>query len=236
MQWVSNCMSPRAGANAQRQHVWQPVRNREHKRRAEYEYILIDTFDGLLKSAQGPGCVKSRLSQESTKLFSQLSSPGGGCQCNWFPYRRICDRCSTRKLNDGLFIQPGSKTEVSGLARHVRFTLRSIHRQPAPAYPFGAKNGSRVLLDHLIGGRAGGNTKKEAPLLPAGRNRDDNWMVAERKFERTDVVQCFDRLNASCWIVDPYRHARDPEMDRHAVLAAQAFAPHGQLERAVAVL
>jgi hypothetical protein len=98
------------------------------------------------------------------------------------------------------------------------------------------KNGSRVLLDHLIGGRAGGNTKKEAPLLPAGRNRDDNWMVAERKFERTDVGQCFDRLNASCWIVDPYRHARDPEMDRHAVLAAQAFAPHGQLERAVAVL
>src|SRR5450631_3974592 len=47
-----------------------------------------------------------------------------------------------------------------------------------------AKNGSRVLLDHLIGERAGGNTKKEAPSLPAGRNRDDNWMVAERKFER----------------------------------------------------
>jgi hypothetical protein len=30
------------------------------------------------------------------------------------------------------------KTEVSGLARHVRFTLRSRHRQPAPACPFGA--------------------------------------------------------------------------------------------------
>ena len=45
-------MSPRAGANAQRQHAWQPVPNREHKRRAEYEYILTDTFDGLLKSAQ----------------------------------------------------------------------------------------------------------------------------------------------------------------------------------------
>jgi hypothetical protein len=32
------------------------------------------------------------------------------------------------------------KTEVSGLARHVRFTLRSGYRQPAPTCPFGAKN------------------------------------------------------------------------------------------------
>jgi len=32
----------------------------------------------------------------------------------------------------------GSKTEVSGHARHVRFTLRSRHRQPAPACPFDA--------------------------------------------------------------------------------------------------
>jgi hypothetical protein len=33
------------------------------------------------------------------------------------------------------------KTEVSGLARRVRFTLSSRHRQPAPACPFGANNG-----------------------------------------------------------------------------------------------
>src|SRR3984893_843215 len=32
----------------------------------------------------------------------------------------------------------GSKTEVSGLARHVRLTLRSRRRQRAPACPFGA--------------------------------------------------------------------------------------------------
>src|SRR5260370_42346346 len=38
-------------------------------------------------------------------------------------------------------LRVGSKTEVSGLARHVRFTLRSRHRQPAPACPFGAKSG-----------------------------------------------------------------------------------------------
>src|SRR5216684_6005600 len=37
----------------------------------------------------------------------------------------------------------GSKTEVSGLARHVRFTLRSRHRQPASASPFGAKRRHR---------------------------------------------------------------------------------------------
>ena len=61
-------------------------------------------------------------------------------------------------------------------------------------------------------------------------------MVAERKFERTDVGQCLNRLKASCWIVDPYRPARDAKMDRHAVLAGQAFTPHDQLERAVAVL
>ena len=61
-------------------------------------------------------------------------------------------------------------------------------------------------------------------------------MVAEGKFERTDVGQRFDRLNASCWIVDPCRRARDAKIDRHAVLAAQAFTPHDQLERAVAVL
>jgi hypothetical protein len=34
----------------------------------------------------------------------------------------------------------GCKTEVSGLARHVSFTLRSRHRQPAPACPFGAND------------------------------------------------------------------------------------------------
>jgi hypothetical protein len=32
----------------------------------------------------------------------------------------------------------GPKTEVPGLARVVRFTLGSRHRQPAPACPFGA--------------------------------------------------------------------------------------------------
>jgi hypothetical protein len=36
----------------------------------------------------------------------------------------------------------GPKTEVPGFARHVRFTLRCRHSQPAPACPFGANTGS----------------------------------------------------------------------------------------------
>jgi hypothetical protein len=36
-------------------------------------------------------------------------------------------------------VRNGSKTEVPGFARHVRFTLRCRHRQPAPACPFGAR-------------------------------------------------------------------------------------------------
>ncbi len=45
---------------------------------------------------------------------------------------------------------------MSGLARHVRFTLRSRHRQPAPACPFGAISGLAQRskgrsFDHLVG-------------------------------------------------------------------------------------
>jgi hypothetical protein len=61
-------------------------------------------------------------------------------------------------------------------------------------------------------------------------------MVAERKFERTDVGQRMDRLDANCRIVDLYRRVRAAKTDRHPVLAGQAFPPHDQLERAVAVL
>jgi hypothetical protein len=53
----------------------------------------------------------------------------------------------------------GQKAEVSGPARHVRFTLRSRYRQPAPACPFGAKGRQRALrqgsalFDHLVGAK-----------------------------------------------------------------------------------
>jgi hypothetical protein len=77
---------------------------------------------------------------------------------------------------------------------------------------------------------------ERVPSLPAGWNCDDNRMVAERKFERTDVGWRLDGLNANSWIVDPYGRPLEAKMNRHTVLAAQAFIPHDQLERAVAVL
>src|SRR5712692_3880411 len=43
------------------------------------------------------------------------------------------------------------KTEVSGLARHVRFTLRCRHRQPAPACPFGAMALNRCAIARCAG-------------------------------------------------------------------------------------
>ena len=49
--------------------------------------------------------------------------------------------CQSRLVGSGLgmrsriFTQPGSKSEVAGLARHVRSTLNSRHRQAGPARP-----------------------------------------------------------------------------------------------------
>jgi hypothetical protein len=41
-------------------------------------------------------------------------------------------------------VRSGSRPcEVPGFARHVRFTLRSRHRQPAPVCPFGANGLNR---------------------------------------------------------------------------------------------
>ena len=47
----------------------------------------------------------------------------------------------------------GSKSEVAGLAPHVRSTLNSRHRQADPACPKGAISGSRGrgLLDKIAG-------------------------------------------------------------------------------------
>ena len=58
----------------------------------------------------------------------------------------------------------GSKTEVSGIARHVRFTLRSRYRQPAPACPFGASSGSQFLV-------------LAAEFIPHGRVADQDDVV-----------------------------------------------------------
>ena len=87
-------------------------------------------------------------------MCSLFSSFGGACQSSSFLIQRIRDKHSTRKFDFGVFTQPGSKTEVPGFARHVRFTLRSRHRQPAPACPFGAKAQSRCAPARCAGARA----------------------------------------------------------------------------------
>jgi hypothetical protein len=72
-------------------------------------------------SVPGPGCVKTCASRECAELFSVLSP----FYCDWqqcsFPIERNRDNISTRKFDVGVFTQPGSKTEVSRLAWHVRF-------------------------------------------------------------------------------------------------------------------
>src|SRR5216684_6126646 len=90
-------------------------------------------------------------------------------------------------------VRCGSKTEVSGLARHVRFTLRCRHRQPAPACPFGANNG---LLRRNEGKR---------PALGLLRSSEQNWtsiiwerghtgiMASERKVLARQEFSCTSR-------------------------------------------
>jgi hypothetical protein len=70
-----------------------------------------------------------------------------------------------------LFRQYRPKTEVSGLARQVRFTPRSRHRQPAPACPFGANSGSRVCFvwvatDHQLSDKRKPDPERRAAVIP----------------------------------------------------------------------
>src|SRR5450631_1801542 len=64
-------------------------------------------------------------------------------------------------------VRNGSKMEVSGLARHVRFTLRCRHRPPAPACPFGANTGS----SHTIRSARGRSPGLDVKLGPGRQGR-----------------------------------------------------------------
>jgi len=59
-------------------------------------------------SELGPGCVKTRLGKGCAELFSQLLPSERSCQHNRLPHRRNRDGSSTRKLEIGVFTQPGS--------------------------------------------------------------------------------------------------------------------------------
>src|SRR5216684_1063349 len=73
-------------------------------------------------SESHPGCVNTCTRRECAELFSLFSSFDGDCQSGSFLIQRNRDKLSTRKFDVGVFTQPGSKTEVSALPLHFRFT------------------------------------------------------------------------------------------------------------------
>jgi hypothetical protein len=102
---------------------------------------------------RSPSATTSR-SNERSEVFAagadeaarqRLLTPAGEIRLASF-VRYFVTRClsvslESSRVDDG-FVGCGSKTEVSGPARHVCFTLRNRHRQPAAACPLRVKNGS----------------------------------------------------------------------------------------------
>src|SRR5258707_641866 len=84
--------------------------------------------------------VKTCTSRECAELFSLFSSFDGDSQSGSFLIQRNRDKLSTRKFDVGVFAQPGSKSEVGSLERHVRSTLNSRRRRTAPACPVCTEN------------------------------------------------------------------------------------------------
>jgi hypothetical protein len=64
------------------------------------------------QDAIDPGCVKTRLGEGCAELFSQLPSSERSRQYNRLPYRRNRDGSSTRKLDIGVFTQPGPISDI----------------------------------------------------------------------------------------------------------------------------
>jgi hypothetical protein len=145
------------------------------------------TITRISMSALGRACVKTRLGEGCAALFSQLPSSERSCQYNRLPHRRNRDGSSTRKLDIGVFTQPRSKTEVPGFARHVRFTLRSRHRQPNPSRPFGANRRLTQRSNYQLFARVRSvvNAQKESgslssrPKTGSGKTRD--WKSIQEK-------------------------------------------------------
>src|ERR1700720_2462280 len=77
------------------------------------------------------GRVKTRLGEGCAELFSQLPSSERSCQYNRLPCRRNRDGSSTRKLDIGVFTQPGPQADSprvtqgtgAGVGRGVRGEL-----------------------------------------------------------------------------------------------------------------
>jgi hypothetical protein len=65
-----------------------------------------------LISALGPGCVKTRLSQGRSELFSQLPSASSTFQCDWFARRRNRGGNSMRKFASEFSQSQGQKATL----------------------------------------------------------------------------------------------------------------------------
>src|SRR2546429_7911463 len=80
-------------------------------------------------SAFETGCVKTRLGKGCAELFSQLLPSERSCQHNRLPHRRNRDGSSTRKLEIGVFTQPGSKGDMRPRPDQVCVIPKSGHRR-----------------------------------------------------------------------------------------------------------
>src|ERR1035437_1150246 len=83
------------------------------------------------------------------KAAKNLNSDGSGVRKNGGGFRARQGRVDKGARHRGLEIihfRDGSKTEVCPLARHVRSTLDSRHREAAPPCPFRANTGSSPTL------------------------------------------------------------------------------------------
>jgi len=92
-------------------------------------------------SELGLGCVKTRLGKGGAELFSQLPSSESGCQHNRLLHRRNRDGSSTRKLDIGVFTQPGSIASFRPCAGHFRSSPLSGRFRCPPACFKGATSG-----------------------------------------------------------------------------------------------
>src|ERR1700704_5864304 len=100
-------------------------------------HLLTVSFSGF-----DLGCVKTRMGEECAELFSQLPSSERSCQYNRLPYRRNRDGSSTRKLDIGVFTQPGPISDIVLKAGPIPAKRVPRTRIPAATTPNDARGAS----------------------------------------------------------------------------------------------
>src|ERR1700682_5399542 len=97
-------------------------------------------------SESDPGCVKTSVSRGCRELFSHFRLLAEVASAIEFPHLRNLERCSTRKLNDGVFTQPESFPDISAVWTLVCFisTNGHCHQCVAPAEVLAALAVNRI--------------------------------------------------------------------------------------------